>query len=415
MYWQLYFVVAAGAIASALSARIAIRTAGVRTLPGCGEGSGCDAVMTSRWSQLGMFPVARLAVAVYALLAILALIARSNRHTQFLQASVLCFAMISVGSALWFLLLQLAVVRRWCSYCNAVHLLGVLGLASAIWAIHPSPTQLRTATGVATIAVATLIAGQLVLRPRGYAIVPSSTASLRASLVPQAPSSGGESTTTTNASGSSVVSQRQVWLLDKRVRLNVGEWPMFGNEGAKRFFAYIFDYTCPPCRAVHEMVSQVSAADPELGVLLLPLPQHPACNPEVKEIAPGRGYACQYARLGLAVWHSCPERYKEFDEFLLDGAEPPPIGLAVGRAIKLCGRALDPHRPDEATEQAIRKAIDLYRGLQIKKVPTLLLPHAQVAGQLRSLAELKSVLARELYRRPVSRRSVRLGSTTEVS
>ena len=186
--------------------------------------------------------------------------------------------------------------------------------------------------------------------------------------------------------------------MDKQVRLDITEWPILGEQHAKRFIAFLFDVTCTPCRAVHGLVSQAAAADPELGVLLLPLPQHPACNPAVKEIAAGHGYACQYARLGLAVWHSRPDRYLEFDRFLLDGPEPPPIGLAMRRAVELCGKALDPHRADEETDRAFRKSMAVYGSLRIKKVPTLLFAHAQVAGELKSMAELQSVFARELYR-----------------
>lgn len=158
MFWQIYVVLVTAAIASALSAWIAARTVGMRGLPGCGEGSACTAIVTSRWSKVGKFSVAGVGAGVYAALtALVAFAICSKGQRERVEEAVLCVSLVPASSAVWFLFLQVAVIRRYCLYCNIVHFLGAIGLTFALLAIRPAPKQLFAAESIAGVSVALLM------------------------------------------------------------------------------------------------------------------------------------------------------------------------------------------------------------------------------------------------------------------
>ena len=399
MHWQLVIIMAAAVAAAVLSGWIAIRTAGSRGLPGCDEGSGCDAVLTSRWSKLGRFPVAGVSTTVYLTLALLAVFAVSSTpyHAANLNQPLLCLAAIPTGAAIWFVLLQLTALRRFCLYCNAIHFSGLICFVFAVWAIHPSAGEMSRAGSVAVVGVALLIAGQLVVKPRTFVIErvgEPETIDFSAPLTPWKELAGVE----LSVSGLATYAHlpRQISFINNRVIVNTDGLPVLGSPEARQFIAFVFDYTCTACRGVHELLVEMLARDPDLGVLLLLLPQHPGCNGEVKTVTAGHGQACQYARLSISVWQARPEQHQAYDRFLSTGAEQPPLGIAIRRAQEICGKALDPHCSDDRTDALIRKSIDIYRMLPIKKVPTILFPHSQLAGQVKSAADLQRIVAREL-------------------
>src|SRR5438477_649107 len=102
-------------IAGGLSAWMVARTSGVARLPGCGPGSGCAAVAASRWARWAVFPVAALGAGTYLLLgtALLLMILRpAAAWSGLLRESVAALSMVTAGAAIWFVFLQVAVVRR---------------------------------------------------------------------------------------------------------------------------------------------------------------------------------------------------------------------------------------------------------------------------------------------------------------
>lgn len=384
--------------AAVLSLWIAAHGAGTRGLPGCGGSSACGAIVASRWSKVGMFPVAGVGAVVYLALTAVALTICVNGPSRALQGTVLCLSLMPVGVALWFIVVQALVVRRFCIYCNLVHIFGAVGCTLTMSAIHPSVELMFAVGSLAGTCVVLLIAAQFVLPSRNYAILRVRALRDESHVTPSQcipTSTTPEDRPLPKATLHDVLPQR-VSLLDDLIELRTDEWPMLGSPRAAKFIALIFDYTCTTCRIVHHVVNETVTSDSTVAILLLPLPQNPGCNPEVAEIYEGRGYACQYARLGIAVWQSRPDKFSEFDKFLSTGHEPPPLGLAVRRAEELCGVTFNPHRTDDLTDCLIRRSVDIYRVLPLRQVPSLLLPHAQVTGVLRSTQEFRSILDHQL-------------------
>jgi uncharacterized membrane protein len=95
-----------------------------RPIPGCGAQSGCDVVQKSRWARLGPVPVAALGTGLYLLLAITAL-ARLIMPLGLTAWVLVVGALFAGGGALWFTLLQLLVIHRFCKLCMFIHGLAV--------------------------------------------------------------------------------------------------------------------------------------------------------------------------------------------------------------------------------------------------------------------------------------------------
>ncbi len=155
--------------ASALCARM---LAGGRRLPGCGAGSGCDAVMGSRWARWGPLPAALPALGAY-LAALLASLpanwAGLPAVVRAARLALLALAPVFAGAAAWFALLQLLAVRRVCGYCMAVHALGAGVAVLAVAAARGGGMEWAAVAAWTTpgwVALAAFAAGHVLLRPR---------------------------------------------------------------------------------------------------------------------------------------------------------------------------------------------------------------------------------------------------------
>src|SRR5258707_10192068 len=103
--------------ACGLSIWITARTAGVVGLPGCRADSGCAAIASSRWAKWGPVPVSVVGAGLYLSLGILTglwcLTDPQNRQ-GLLPELLLALALSAAGAGAWFILLQLAGIRRAC-------------------------------------------------------------------------------------------------------------------------------------------------------------------------------------------------------------------------------------------------------------------------------------------------------------
>ncbi|NMB51248.1 MAG: vitamin K epoxide reductase family protein, partial [Bacteroidales bacterium] len=100
------------------------------SIAGCGGGSPCEQVLSSRWSVIaGILPVSGLAVGTYLAMFVCSLYIgpASEISIRRLAWSVLLIMSGSItGSALWFIILQKWVIGAFCPYCMATHLTGLL-------------------------------------------------------------------------------------------------------------------------------------------------------------------------------------------------------------------------------------------------------------------------------------------------
>ncbi|HEX8911046.1 MAG TPA: vitamin K epoxide reductase family protein, partial [Humisphaera sp.] len=147
---------------------------GVAALPGCGQQSRCVGVVLSRWARVGAFRVDRLGVAVYAVTALAAAATHPATPNELRPPgtwSVLLAAVLAgAGAAAWFLFVQAALLKQFCAYCTAAHLMMVAAAGLAV-AGRPQGSEITAPASVAGAAVAVLILVQWVIRPRSFKVV----------------------------------------------------------------------------------------------------------------------------------------------------------------------------------------------------------------------------------------------------
>ena len=115
--------------------------------------------------------------------------------------------------------------------------------------------------------------------------------------------------------------------------------PIIGDPEAPEVFVEFLDYTCDHCRLLHDYMRLAVEKYPDkLAVVVRPCALNRNCNKHVVIPPPHeKRFACDYAKLALAVWMRCPERFLEYHEWLMEGEKPPTSRKAKDRAVELCG------------------------------------------------------------------------------
>lgn len=147
-----------------------------------------------------------------------------------------------------------------------------------------------------------------------------------------------------------------------RFQVNLHEVPVIGSSTNAQVVVSLFDYTCHHCRAMHPtLVEAQRMFSNSLVIVSLPMPLDPGCNPTMRRPNPNHTNACEYARLGLAVWRADRSKHHDFDEYLMTGEKPPPIELARQHAAQLVGTmALDRAQQDPWVEQQLAMTVAMY-------------------------------------------------------
>ena len=303
------------------------------TLVGCGTGASCDDLMTGRWSKLfGVFPVSGLAAGVYlAFLFCLACLFLSKdegiRDTAALALRILAGAII--GSAAWFVGLQIFAEGAFCRYCMAAHGLGIVISVLTLLGLPPGGKRgVRAFCG--GVGMAALLA-----------VIQLSTP---AATVYQAG-----------------VNEEPLPLIGAEGN------PVVGNPDAEYVVDLLFDYQCSHCRKIHSLLDEVVASfDGRVAFVLCPCPLSPKCNPYVPRGETRFEGSCELARLALAVHSIDPDAFKAFDAWLFEesgsaGWYPRDVGDARSRAASLVGGdRLAAAMADPSINLVIARTADLF-------------------------------------------------------
>jgi uncharacterized membrane protein len=361
-------------------------------LPGCSKGSGCDAATRGRWSKWGSVPVAAFGAAVYFLMALAALAELNSTPSWYHQAAtsaLLILAMMAIGAAIWFIALQVFVIRRLCLYCLIVHACGLvaaaLALSHAPWRNSPAfPLELA----IAGVGTAILIIGQLLLAPKTYAVIPAPAAMVAA------PLSAEVIQPQLKEPARQALPERRVSLFKDRVKVDLSRFPVIGPPDAQYVLAYLFDHTCHECHHLHRLLHQViDHYAGRLAVVQIPVPLHHSCNPTVNCPKQERIQACAYARLGLAVWMADPTQYAEWDRFMAGEEESQPFGLALAKARELTDVSrFKISESDAVLDERIAAGIEVYRAAGMPMIPSLVLSGGILRGHVPTKEALIEVL-----------------------
>jgi uncharacterized membrane protein len=357
-------------------------------LAGCGEGSGCDAVLQTKWSSWFGIPVSFGALIVYGAIFILTFLVSAEKPLTWL---VLVFlSILASASGLWFIGLQTFLIKSYCIYCTAVHLCGIL---ITILVLRTIPIQEEPAgkkkkatvpLGVparklfyagllGTLSVVLLAAGQL------------KSGSTSSTQIPQ-----------NDSPVSSSVPVKTVRLLQGSLPVSVGEFPVIGLLNANRIVAHLFDYTCPACRKLHpELLRAVQANQSSTALLMMPMPLDSVCNPGVPQTSYLHLNACTFAKIGLAIWRLKPEAYVSYDHFMFQSQHPPGPEAARAIADQLIGHeAMEKALADPYLDELVRTSVNVFysQAMQEKVLPILISPEKAVYG-IPNQAELTTMFA----------------------
>lgn len=311
---------------------------------GCGPDSGCDKVLQSRWAKWFGMSVSIPALPVY-----LTLLAAtfSNLRSRGPQSALILStgALLLIGAAVWFVILQAVVVRAFCAFCMTAHVFGVIAALIILVLYRPGLHLSRTKPATVFVLVLLgLIAGQTFQSHKTHVIIPAPVShSSQINSAPPTPS-------------------RLLQIYGGAFQLKVGEVPLFGSPSASNIIVSLFDYTCHHCRIMHGriMEAQRTFAD-RLAVVSLPMPMDPKCNHTVKQTLPDHTNACEYARIGLGVWRAKPARLATYDDWVFAPERPPPVDLARQHAIDLVGLLLfETAIKDPWIETQLQQGIAIY-------------------------------------------------------
>ena len=350
-------------------------------LAGCGEGSTCDDVIQTRWGSWFGLPVSVGGALIYA--AILGIsISLRKKFSERQWLTLLGVSIVAAASAIWFIALQIFVVKSYCWYCMAVHACGIitslLVLANFPFAKEVPGKKKPTFTGVpakpTVMAIIAGLAGVAVLAA-GQLHTPGATPP------PVAPK---VQTTTAPATNPATAVSREVLLGGGKLRISMGDFPMFGSPDAPNVVAHFFDFTCPACREFHsQLMTSHQPVENTTALVMIPVPLDAECNPALQQTAYSHQNSCNFSKIGLALWSIQPEYYYSFDQYMFQGQYPPPINAALAYAENLAGReALSAALGNPRINEILRTGLTLFYSpaLTQKALPALAAEKEVVVG-----------------------------------
>lgn len=372
---------------------------------GCGEGGpiDCNHVIQSKWSNAFGIPVSLLAVCAHGLMLLLSGSLRPGRGARGRHAweAALLLAGAIASSVLWFIYVQVMLLKAFCLYCSTAHGLGlgVVGLLLAHAPMRGPRSADEAGAGVSSFSRGGVAALLLV----GLALtgIMASGAREKGPRVTRLP--GGA---TTRAGDPGLESDRHVFLMAGKIGLALrpAEYPMLGKPTAPHIIAELFDYTCPHCQTLHgHLVEAMTRYPGQLGVVLIPVPLESGCNPRIRVTEPVHVGGCELAKLALAVWRADPAAFSRFDAWLFASERPRKPQEARAFASELLGpekfeRAL----ADPWAAKQLGNNVAFYAQINGGAIPKLLLGSVVMEGRASEPAELFELLEKELELTPTA-------------
>jgi hypothetical protein len=163
-------------------------------------------------------------------------------------------------------------------------------------------------------------------------------------------------------------------------------------------------------RLLYEAIDEYDGA---LAMVMVPAPVHSSCNPTVDPRTQERIQGCWYARLMFAVWIKSPERFGEWDRFMVDEKELQAFGFAKAKADEVADlSSFHVSEPDECLDARIAAGIKLYATASKPAIPSLVVPTGIIHDHLPNKTALLTLLKRLL---PASPPEVAAASTKHSS
>jgi hypothetical protein len=327
---------------------------------------------------------------------------------------------VVAGSAFWFVSLQVFVIQSFCKYCLTAHICGfaaaLLCLANIpyatdpgtpMWASSPKPGVPRPAVWllvcVGVVGVSVLAGGQLLVQKQ-MNVVKVVNNGARSPATNLTLSAGGLPAEIVSASPNArLVGPRTLSLYSNQFLIKLDEVPVLGSPDAPQVIVCMLDYTCTHCRALHPILTQFSRQfSNELAIVCLPVTLSAQCNPFIPQFhSQANSNACEYARLGLAVWRAKPEAHVRFDDWMFNPAQPPPVEQARDYAAQLVGpEKLKAALADPWITAQIRTDSKIHRAnwlaVDSSALPQIVMGNAVSSGAINSVEHFQILLSQYL-------------------
>ena len=347
-------------------------------LAGCGEGSGCDAVLQTKWSSWFGMPVSAGALVVYGVIFVLSFLVSSSKSPSWLL--LVFFSLLASASGVWFMFLQVFLIKSYCIYCSLVHLCGIVITILVLKTIPVQVPQQQTGKkkkvepeGIPSRKF--FYAG--LFGVLGVAVLAMGQMKSTTMQTPETPSVG-------SSSLPSSVPVKKVSLMNGSVPVAVGAFPVLGQLESDHVVGHVFDYTCPACRKLHpDLLLALQSSQRKTALVMIPMPLDAECNPGVSQTSYQHMNACAFAKLGLAIWRVKPEAYASFDHFMFQSEFPPSLEKARSVASQLVpADALDSALKDPSLMNQLRDGLNIFYSpaMQRKVLPILIAPDKAVYG-----------------------------------
>lgn len=433
------FIMCAALTAMCVSGYLAWSAWGTGQVAGCNADASfdCEDVLASQWATWFGIPVAACGAIVY--LGIAALVWPASSSPRGITMCLLAtLNLMALGSALWFVGLQVFQLQSFCAYCLAVHscalLIAVATIAlffvglSDLQTIRPAAVVRSPMVGVPSlvssrqdsissqtaiaimslgpIGVAALIGSQILapgsesmalqeieLKPvqRQAPLQVSDESPIAPDFMDNAPTNSDEAKSSNRPPG------RLLNFTALSQPLDVNDSPIIGDPEAQHVIVEMLDYTCSHCRQLHpRLMAAHQRYGDDLAIALYHAPLNRECNDHMPRGRKGRRDACEYARLALAVWELAPDQFADYHNWLMNGRAVPSIGQARQRAMRLVGDQvlLNNTTRDKNTER-LRAQCDNWNEIA-KSLPVLVFPNSAVVGGGKSNEELFAMLEQKL-------------------
>jgi hypothetical protein len=164
----------------------------------------------------------------------------------------------------------------------------------------------------------------------------------------------------------------------------------------------LFDYTCHHCRELHHLLHRYANSN-EVTIISLPVPLDSSCNKLMTRTPPDHVNACEYARLGLAVFRADAGKFATFSDWIFAPARPPALPAARAYAESLVGQpGLATNLNHPAIDQQIQTNIGIYltssKLAKNGRMPQLIFQNAASIGSVSGFVQLQKIMAENLAR-----------------
>jgi uncharacterized membrane protein len=281
-------------------------------MAGCGGGSSCDQVLSSRWSMIaGVLPVSGIAGGAYLAMLFSCFYIGSDTEQSLRRLAwnvLLLLGGAIAGSAIWFTILQKWIIGEFCIYCMTTHTTGLILSVLIIWraskehVVHQKAGKHKNSNP--NQGDHSNVHQRLV-----------STSSLLTFIVIGMALSGIVAVSQYNFIPSASENNEEAALVIPEV--DYQNVPLVGSPDAPYKVSLLFDYQCAHCQKIHFMLNEaVRQYEGKLAFVLCPTPLENCCNSYIPGNKSAFKNSCELAKIGLAVWRANSEAFPSFDNWM---------------------------------------------------------------------------------------------------